>query len=392
LGREVTIAIRGTDNKAAFQSNWIANLGIANGETAALRQYLQNLGEFTASVISANPGANIRFVGHSLGGALGMVVAAFTGADAFAFNAPPIGNVLPLLYAGSFDREFTALRELNRERLSQDTHNLVNIRVSLDGVSALPFPQRGQWITMAPDTLEYLVRNPAECIVSSKCSTLRSIARLFPPLEAADDLFGRYHSIDSLLAQLVSPDLQILDVSYDGASFATKPRELRVHEALERILLPDTAASFVKVFTMRDVSALLEYYIDPQVARGWDFSATSDSPLFRSVRVPELGVPGLEYAVQVYVNGAWVTTDSLLSLEEFVFDDAGVSRFRLLTNAALPGSMQSNDIFFGVTFAANGIFSGSVAAIPEPSSYVFFGVGVLVLSLRLRARYSPAVS
>lgn len=393
-GREISIVIRGTLNDDAFQANWAANLGFRGGSTTNVqRQYLQNLSEFTASVLDANPGANIRFLGHSLGGGLAMILGAATGFEALGFNAPPIGNVVPLLENGEFQRELTALQ--GRGIVRQSYHHLVNTRISLDGVSGLPLPEIGQWISIAPDALDYLRQHPEECISSPACAAISQIRAFFPaavPVVDVVESLTTYHSMATFLAQLVSPQNRVLDLSYNGELVSGTPLEIDPTEAMKRIFLaPEDSGTTKSASWQRDVVPFLEHFLDPEPSQGWLFTSNPGSPMFKSIRPPELGLPDEEFRLQILEDGLWTSIADLDSLEQFVFADDGVSKFRLMLDQELPADVQPKNIFFSVTFASEGVFDGSIAAVPEPKTYAMIFVGLLLIGLRYRyIRRSPA--
>jgi hypothetical protein len=383
---DITIVIRGTEFSDG--RNWATNLGFSGLRTGAQLEYIQNLGMFAASIASANPDAEIRFVGHSLGGGLAMILGAFYGKDAYAYNAPALSPVLQDL--SYFDSYLPTIEGWSR-RQEGDWRNLINIRSAHDPVSAgtSPLGSLGYTVTVAPNAIDYYLSTPGTPGILAQLSgdsreILSMLKRNFAK-QASQVLVNGIlteinvaHAITNLRGQLYDPKLTVIDVSYNGESQASQDWSvdpgLLEQALIDRVFMPDRRQSgdFVSnMFNSRSVLSGVKYFLDPAYEDVYVFNAFADSPGFAMIQVPDLSIDGLMFDVQVLQGGDWTTLAYLLPTDEFFFDGDGVKTFRLILSGNHDHKAMLEGAFFAVAFSSDGVFDGSitsgVSSVPEPA-------------------------
>jgi len=158
--------------------------------------------------------------------------------------------------------------------------------------------------------------------------------------------------------------------------------------------LPVVLANGVYQYNMA-VQPGVTYYLDPEVAIGYDFQIGAGDPNFRSVVLPDHIGDGL-YDIWGHDASGQLTelAHDWHGGSVFDFGAAGVDFFRILgieTSAALdPGNATA--FVTGVTFTGSGNFTGTQTPITtsvdvaEPSPLALAGLALFALSLARRRR------
>ncbi len=137
-----------------------------------------------------------------------------------------------------------------------------------------------------------------------------------------------------------------------------------------------------------DVLADTPIFIDPLIAVGYDYRIGDPSdPLFSSVVLPFLGDD--EYKLWLENETGLYLAATLYAGQEYTFGDLGVGFFRILGIEENLG-LDPEDVTAFITelkFNSTGIFRGAMTPItkwvdpvPEPSSMLLFGFGLLGLA------------
>ncbi len=134
------------------------------------------------------------------------------------------------------------------------------------------------------------------------------------------------------------------------------------------------------------VQAGQTYYIDPEVAVGYDYATGAGDPNFRSVVLPT-GIGDGLYDI-FWLNGLsqWqLLADDISGGQAFDFGPDGLKTFRVLgieTSAAL-NPLSTTAFITGLTFTGNGTFSGTqtpitldIGAVPEPPTLALVGLAL----------------
>lgn len=151
------------------------------------------------------------------------------------------------------------------------------------------------------------------------------------------------------------------------------------------VLRPDGAYEFNMV-----VAAGQTYYIDPEVAVGYDYAIGSGNPAFRSVTLPT-GIGDGRYDLYDTSSGSAVLLrHDLEGGVAYDFGSAGVSHFRVLgiETAASLDPASTTAFVTGLSFTGAGLFTGTqtpiTVSVPEPGALALMLCGGGLLGWRMR--------
>lgn len=161
------------------------------------------------------------------------------------------------------------------------------------------------------------------------------------------------------------------------------------------VALP-TVNNGVYNFNIAQVNANSITFIDPVVAVGYDYATGAGDPNFASVLLPDVGDGQFTLA---YTDAGGAHQVSLAHGAQYFFAAGGVSAFRVsgIETSAMLDPNNVTAFITGLTFAANGNFTGSMTPItqfvpdvPEPQTWALFALGLAGLAYRLQRRRQPA--
>ena len=152
------------------------------------------------------------------------------------------------------------------------------------------------------------------------------------------------------------------------------------------VALP-TVVNGVYNFNVAGVGPNSIRFIDPLVAIGYDYATGAGDPNFASVLLPEVGDG--EFTLE-FTDAGGAKSVALSDGVQYFFGQGGVSAFKVRGIEASAGLDPANVTAFitGLTFVAPGSFTGTmtplVVAIPEPSTYALFALGLAGLAAARR--------
>lgn len=156
--------------------------------------------------------------------------------------------------------------------------------------------------------------------------------------------------------------------------------------------LPVTLPSGAFQFNMAVVGGQT-YYIDPDVAIGYDYAIGVGNPSFASVVLPTDIGDGRYDIYRIDGGGqAVLLAQDWLGGQSFSFGAAGVDHFRVLgiETAAQVDPLSTTAFVTGLTFTGSGVFTGTqtpiTAAVPEPATVLLSLAGLSFVGGSVRRR------
>ena len=346
-GSRIVLAFAGTDDLLDLIGADSAFL--KSQPTDTLKSYVSYATTVVQFLAEKNPGVEITFTGHSLGGAIAQIIAKATGSNATTFDAPGAKQFLPYLTT-----ELSLLPPLPKP---SGTQQITNYRVYGDLVSTVG-TQLGATKTYEPPVNAHIVD-------------------AFP-IGAAKSM----HLLGTIIERIVNNA---------PIAVSSGPSAASAGGTLLKTVLKPSILGVIRQGVNGVVLAGDAFFIDPQDVDAYGLAADAGSPLFRSVTFPFLLDLDAVFRLEEFDNGLWVSDGLFDELSTYDFGLGGVDQFRFFVlnrNNLLP-PITVEPFTFGVTFVSDGEFSGtltsystrSVGAIPEPSTISLFVVTLCVLML-----------
>lgn len=364
----IVVAFQGTsDMMQVWTDSGFAGTGpgvaLLNSYYSVASTFLDSVRQYAQTV-----GLSVHLTGHSLGGAIAQMLGNQTGLDTVTFNAP--GAKLFMQSQGILNATTT-------------NANIRNYRMAGDVISLTPGidSQLGEVITVAnsdphlndPNNVSTWLSNHL-CIVTdpSACDASSSpISDLKPASDGSTDTGSLYLGLNPEVGGVVN-----VGTTANGVQ--------------NLINVGTKVANNVQQFSISVAKGVLTW-LDPSSGTEYDFAIGLGDPNFASLILPDQADP---YNLQALVGDTWVDEGLLSPLTTFGFGDGGVSQFRVF--GVDPTLLGSGPFIAGVTFAADGKFTGTITTttVPEPSTFVLLATGLLswiLLCLARRARGSVAL-
>lgn len=144
---------------------------------------------------------------------------------------------------------------------------------------------------------------------------------------------------------------------------------------------PQTVFGFEGTVTEQQI-----LFIDPLIAIGYDYAIGAGDPNFASVLLPEVGDNLFELWLWNGVD--YILADILEAGVEYLFDPAGIDRFRILgiETSAMLDPENAAAFVTGLTFTADGMFTGTMTPIttfvPVPATLALLMAGLFAINFR----------
>jgi hypothetical protein len=191
-----------------------------------------------------------------------------------------------------------------------------------------------------------------------------------------------------------------LDVRNTGGALKGRSRSFFEYSPIDKLgngvvaaFLPSVDGTTKEYRFNIPVAANEQIALDPLVAVGYDYQIGEGDPLFASVMLPDIG-DGL-FDLYLFDGSDWMLQAVLAAGQQYFFGGAGVDRFRVL-GIEIDAGLDPSDVtafITTVTFAETGRFTGTMTPItvevPEPTTILLFGVGLLAFGYRNANRVRP---
>ena len=272
------------------------------------------------------PGAEITLTGHSLGGAIAQLIASASGVNATTFNAPGVAQFLPYFK--------TSLASLPVLRTPSGAREITNLRAYGDLVSTVG-TQVGATLT--------LVSTFSDSLIDPR------------PL----DYMKHQHLLATVLERIVDNGQTTTAIGPTAASIA------------QSLISTSPPASGVIALRSISVKAAVDYFIDPEGSDVYLLASDPGRPRFASVTFPVLFDMDAVFRVERIVDGAWTSVGTFEERSTYDFGSSGVDQFRffVLDRADLRAPASVEPFTFGVRFASDGVFSGTMTRQSTASNY-----------------------
>jgi len=127
--------------------------------------------------------------------------------------------------------------------------------------------------------------------------------------------------------------------------------------------------------------------IDPEIAVGYDYAVGAGDPLFRSLKLPNVGDG--QYGLWLWNGSSYSFQTGLSAATEYFFGGLGIGRFRIDGIETSAGLNPADPSAFVTTlsFAGTGRFTGTmtpitVTVVPEPATLALWAAGLLFIGRR----------
>jgi Tryptophan-rich Synechocystis species C-terminal domain/Lipase (class 3)/Calx-beta domain/The GLUG motif len=314
-GSQIVVAIQGSDLQDI--NSWYADGSwVESSVTGTLQEYFDDAVQFLLDVKAAHPDATIQLTGHSLGGALALLLGEASNLQATGFDAPGAQDFLGALLGGLSSSLAAQLLELQQANSTPQT--LDNFRLYADPVSTVGTPI-GTTITLqnpSPD--------PAD----------------LPPLD--------------------NHNLSWLDVQVKGFLAGLVPQ---VPEGGDE---PNQWNSIVagvigltESFIGVPANSLQPLWFDPPGSSDFIYTEDSSSPPITSVELPDL--PGVQsYAIRYKTGVSWSVFQQV-GPEQWQAPGLGVDGVEFIPLDPTGHSVSVTDaVMFGLVFGATGTVNATL--------------------------------
>jgi hypothetical protein len=363
-GGQIVIAARGTSSvdEASHDYTLLADAAYATGTlNFALQSEVQQFAAFVQSIAQAHPTAEITVTGYSLGGGIAQIVGSYAGVQTVTFDAPG---------SAQFMQSFQSLSNLASLNIPSPSGGNWNYRLEGDQISLIG-QQVGQSITL---------NNPLMVVGT-------------PYADGPEVFWDVFHS-EQLLDGPIAGAPTTPGIVGTGMTLGTPDKD-----AVSNLII-GTVLAGASQFYADTLNKALQF--DPGPGYGYKLVVAAGSPEIASLQLPVgIDLAGDNIAgwqLNYLLDGVWESAFSSLGLFDFA---PGVQELDFNPVDALNDpTFYSDPFIFAMTFYSDGTFDATLTTIttplntsvvPEPSSLLLFGFGLVCLLLlcRQRSQASP---